>query len=381
MRADRLLSVLLLLRRRGRLTAAELAAELEVSVRTVLRDMEALSTAGVPVYAERGRHGGFALLGGYSTDLTGLTHAEAMALFTASSRAASTSLGMAPSLASAMRKLTAAMPEPQRDSAEHAGQRILLQPTGWLAEPEVPRLLRIIEQAVFTDRRIKIRYPSRGGSARWRTIDPVGLVHADGHWYLLATDHGADRTYRVSRAIDAEILDAPSARPVDVDLAEAWQQRRQAFFAAQPRYPVRVRARAPLRDHLARAALECTAETTDTDQWLLLDLTFADQRHAASVLWSLGPDAEVIDPRQLRDAFTARAEDMLRHYRRSSDRKPNDQWDMPRSVRGSALGAPGLSRVTRPDVVTGTRALYRAAAFDETASRLPGCLGRNQTGN
>ncbi len=187
MRADRLLSLMLLLRRRGRMTAAALAGELECSVRTVLRDIEALSAAGVPVYAERGRHGGFALLGGYSTDLTGLTHAEATALFTAGSRATSTSLGMAPALASAMRKLVAAMPEPQRQSAERATERVLVQPGGWLDQPEPPGLLSVIQQAVFTDRRLKICYPSRGEAARWRTVDPVGLVHAAGRWYLLAT--------------------------------------------------------------------------------------------------------------------------------------------------------------------------------------------------
>lgn len=314
-RADRLLSMLLLLRRRGRLTAAELAAELEVSVRTVLRDIEALSTAGVPVYAERGRHGGFALLGGYSTDLTGLTHAEATALFTAGSRASSASLGMALPLASAMRKLIAAMPEPLRASAERAGQRVLLQPEGWLAEPEPVGMLPVIQQAVFTDCRLKIHYSSRGKPARWRTVDPIGLVHAGGRWYLLATHRDADRTYRVSRVMDAVVLDEPCDRQADVDLAQAWQQRRQAFFAAQPSYAVRVRVQAHHRDQLAGAAFDVAAETADTGEWLLLDLVFADQPHAATVLWSLGPDAEVIDPQPLRDTLTARAEQTLRQYR------------------------------------------------------------------
>lgn len=315
MRADRLLSLLLLLRRRGRLTAAELAAELEVSVRTVLRDVEALSAAGVPVYAERGRRGGFALLGGYSTDLTGLTHAEATALVTAGSRATSAALGMAPALASAMRKLVAAMPEPQRASAERAGQRVLVQPEGWLAGPEPVGLLPIVQQAVFTDRRLKVRYPSRGEPVRWRTVDPVGLVHAGGRWYLLATHRGADRTYRVSRVIDAVVLDEPAHRRPDVDLRKAWQQRREAFLATRPGYAVRARVRGRRRDQLADAALDLTAEAADTDGWLLLDLVFADEPHATAVLWSLGPDAEVIDPQPLRDALTARAEHTLHRYR------------------------------------------------------------------
>lgn len=315
MRADRLLSLMLLLRRRGRMTAAALAGELECSVRTVLRDIEALSAAGVPVYAERGRHGGFALLGGYSTDLTGLTHAEATALFTAGSRATSTSLGMAPALASAMRKLIAAMPEAQRQSAERATERVLVQPGGWLDQPEPPGLLSVIQQAVFTDRRLKICYPSRGEAARWRTVDPVGLVHAAGRWYLLATQHGADRTYRVSRVAAAEVLDAPADRRPGIDLEQAWQQRRQAFREAQPKFIVQARVRAARRGQLVRAALTLTGEAADTGGWLLLDLVFADPRHAAAVLWDLGPDAQVIQPQTLRDTLASRAEQTLRQYR------------------------------------------------------------------
>lgn len=308
---------MLLLRRRGRMTAAELAGELDVSARTVLRDVEALSAAGVPVYSERGRHGGFALLGGYSTDLTGLTHAEATALFTAGSRASAASLGMAPALASAMRKLVTAMPEPQRHTAEQAAQRVLVQPEGWLAEPEPAGLLPVIQRAVFSDRQLKIRYPSRGEPARWRTVDPVGLVHAGGRWYLLATHHGVDRTYRVARVAAAEVLDKPVDRGTDLDLAQAWQERRAAFRAAQPEFAVQARVRARRRGQLARAALHLTGEAADTGGWLILDLVFADESHAAAVLWSLGPDAEVIHPRTLRNALTDRATQTFRRYEQS----------------------------------------------------------------
>ncbi|MDQ2737634.1 MAG: WYL domain-containing protein, partial [Actinomycetota bacterium] len=230
----------------------------------------------------RGRYGGFALLGGYSTDLTGLTHAEATALFTAGSHATSTALGMAAALASAMRKLIAAMPEPQRLSAERATERVLVQPAGWLDQPEPAGLLPVIQQAVFTDRRLKIHYPSRGEPARWRTVDRVGLVHAAGRWYLLATQHGADRTYRVSRVTAAEVLNEPADRRPGIDLEQAWRQRRQAFREAQPEFPVQVRVRAARRGQLVRAALNLTGEAADTGGWLLLDLLFADPQHAAN---------------------------------------------------------------------------------------------------
>jgi predicted DNA-binding transcriptional regulator YafY len=181
-RADRLLSLLLLLQHRGRLSASELAEELEVSPRTVLRDVEALSAAGVPVYAERGRHGGFALVPGYSTDLTGLTHDEALALLVAGSRG--DGAGMAPALASAMRKVVAGLPAAQRESAGRDAGRILLHGETWLprdrhgADPSDEERLAVVRGAVFAGRRLDIRYAAREKEPRWRTVDPVGLVNA-----------------------------------------------------------------------------------------------------------------------------------------------------------------------------------------------------------
>ena len=315
MRADRLLSLLLLLRARGRMTASQLAAELEVSVRTVLRDVEALSAASVPVYAERGRSGGFALLPGYSTDLTGLTHAEATALLSAGSRATSASLGMAPALASAMRKLMVAMPASQRQSAERAAERVLVQPQGWLAEPEHEGALRVIQQAVFADRRLRISYPGSDGAARWRTVDPVGLVHAAGRWYLLALHDGADRTYRVSRVAAATILDQPAERRIGVELERLWQQR------PVPPRPGRCDAapgRGTCTGNRTLASRNCcrdlVEEAPHAGGWLLLDLVFADRRHAASALWALAPDAEVVHPQALRDSLGERAEQTLHRY-------------------------------------------------------------------
>lgn len=178
MRADRLLSLVLLLRHRGRMTAPAIARELEVSVRTVLRDVEALSAAGIPVYAERGRDGGFALLPGFTTDLTGLTVDEATALLAASASATPDSLGMASAFASAMRKVTVALPEAQRTAAARVGERIVVSSSGWVVDHRRDEHLGVVQQAVFTDRRLRIRYRSRGAEARWRTVDPLGLVSA-----------------------------------------------------------------------------------------------------------------------------------------------------------------------------------------------------------
>ncbi|MGL5862413.1 MAG: helix-turn-helix transcriptional regulator, partial [Phycicoccus sp.] len=203
MRADRLISLVLLLRRRGRLTAATLAHELDVSTRTVLRDIEALSAAGVPVYAERGRHGGFALLPGFRTDLTGLNHDEALALLVAGSRRGEQALGLGSALAAAMRKVVEALPDGHRDIAADAAQRFLVDPeTDLLARrlfaEEVPdAVVADIRRAVSTGRRLRIHYAAVDRTPSWRTVDPIGLVTVRRQGYLLATRSGADRTYQV----------------------------------------------------------------------------------------------------------------------------------------------------------------------------------------
>lgn len=314
MRADRLLSVVLLLQHRGLMTAASLARELEVSTRTILRDVESLSTVGIPIYAERGRGGGFALLPGFSTDLTGLTHDEALALVVAGSRA-TPDAGMAPALAAAMRKVVGALPPPQRKSAVRDAERILVRPEGWLPharrDPDVrdagtEERLGVVRRAVFAGRRLRIRFAAAGEQPRWRTIDPVGLVNAGGRWYLLATRDGADRTYRLSRLLAVEELMEAAARPEGVDLDMAWRERR-ARFPAQPGLPTQIRIRAVRVPDVMGSAVAVTAEVPGEDGWTRADVTFADVHHAMGVLWALSPDVEALGPATLRTALAERA--------------------------------------------------------------------------
>lgn len=315
MRADRLLSLVLLLQHRGRMSATALARELEVSTRTVLRDVEALSSAGVPVYAERGRTGGFALLAGFRTDLTGLTPDEALALLVAGSR--TPLAGAEPALTSAMRKVVAALPEPRRSAATRDASRVLVRPEGWLPrsrhDPD-PRdtasdaRRAVVREAVFAGRRLRIRYASRDDEPRERVVDPVGLVEAGGRWYPLATRDGADRTYRLSRMLDAEVLDEPATRPSEVDLARAWQDRRARFNEGYPSFVVEVRVRAARLPDLTSAAREVTRERPDGAGWRRAEVGFLDHRHAEGVLWAFAPDAEALGPPSLRDALRHRAE-------------------------------------------------------------------------
>ncbi|MWA02816.1 WYL domain-containing protein [Actinomadura sp. LD22] len=324
MRADRLVSLVLLLRRHGRMSAATLARELEVSTRTVLRDIEALSAAGVPVYAERGRHGGFALLPGFRTELTGLNHDEALALLVAGSRRGAQAFGLGSALASAMLKVVDALPEGHRDTAAGAVERLLIDPeTDLLSRravaEEVPEaVVAEIRRAVFAGHRLRIRYAAVGQDPKWRTVDPIGLVTVRDQGYLLATRSGADRTYRLSRVLAAEELAEPARRPDRVDLDRAWRERSTRFRTGGDQVTVLVLVDPARREELVGTALAVRAEDADVDAGadgrLRLEVAFQDRRHAVWALWQLGAGAEALAPQWLRDRLRDRAEAIAARY-------------------------------------------------------------------
>ncbi|GIG89154.1 helix-turn-helix transcriptional regulator [Plantactinospora endophytica] len=325
MRADRLVSLVLLLRQRGRLPAATLARELEVSTRTVLRDIEALSAAGVPIYAERGRHGGFALLPGFQTELTGLNHDEALALLIVGSRRGKQAFGLGSALASAMRKVFDALPESHRDTATGAARRLLVDPetdllSRRLTTEEIPdAILSEIRRAVLGGHKLRIHYEAAGQTPQWRTVDPIGLVTVRDQGYLLAMKSGADRTYRLSRVLAAEELTEPAQRPDRVDLDRAWQERSTRFRTGGDLVTVLVRVHPRRRDELARTALAVHAEEVDADDWLRLEVTFQDSRHAEWALWQLGTNAEALAPQWLRTALRERATAVATCYEASPE--------------------------------------------------------------
>jgi predicted DNA-binding transcriptional regulator YafY len=324
MRADRLVSLVLLLRQHGRLSAAALARELEVSTRTVLRDIEALSAAGVPVYAERGRHGGFELLPGFRTELTGLNHDEALALLVAGSRRGAQAFGLGPALASAMLKVVDALPESHRATAAGAAQRVLIDPeTDLLARrlvaEEVPdAIVTEVRRAVFAGHKLRIHYAAADQTPRWRTVDPIGLVTVRDQGYLLATRSGADRTYRLSRILAAEELAEPAQRPDRVDLDRAWQERSTRFRTGGDQVTVLVRVDPARRHDLVGTARAVRAEETDADGRLRLEVTFQDPRHAEWALWHLATSAEALTPQWLRDSLRERAAAIATCYGGSS---------------------------------------------------------------
>ncbi|MFI8893785.1 helix-turn-helix transcriptional regulator [Streptomyces paradoxus] len=319
MRADRLVSLVLLLRQRGRLTADTLARELEVSTRTVLRDIEALSAAGVPVYAERGRHGGFALLPGFRTELTGLNHDEALALLTAGTGRGEQAFGLGAALASAMRKVVDALPESHQVTASDAARRLLVEPeTDLLSRrvvtEDVPDAIMFeIRRAVLAGHKLRIHYAATDQSPRWRTVDPIGLVTVRDRGYLLATRSGADRTYRLSRVLAAEELPEPAQRPDRVDLDRVWRER-CAQFLSEDHIAVLVRVAPERREELLSSAVAVRTAELDADGRLRLEVTFQDLRHAEWALWQLGTDAEALTPGALRTALRDRAAAMAARY-------------------------------------------------------------------
>jgi predicted DNA-binding transcriptional regulator YafY len=290
----------------------------------VLRDIEALSSAGVPVYAERGRHGGFALLPGFRTELTGLNHDEALALLVAGSRRGAQAFGLGSALASAMLKVVDALPESYRDTAAGAAERLLIDPetdllSRRLVAEEVPdTIVAEVRRAVFAGHKLRIHYAAVDQTPKWRTVDPIGLVTVRDQGYLLATRSGADRTYRLSRVLAAEELAEPAQRPDRVDLDLAWQERSTQFRTGGDQVTVLVRVDPARREDLVGTALAVRAEEADSDGWLRLEVTFQDSRHAEWALWQLATNAEALAPQWLRNSLRNRAAAIATHYGVSS---------------------------------------------------------------
>ena len=324
MRADRLVSLVLLLRQRGRMTANELAGELEVSTRTVLRDIEALSTAGVPVYADRGRHGGFSLLPGFRTELTGLTPDETLALLTAGSGRGKKVFGLGSALASAMRKVVDALPEDHRAGLDDAAQRFLVEPEidllsrRHVTEDLASGVMGVVRHAVLTGHKLRFHYAAPDQKLRWHTVDPIGLVTVRDRTYLLAAKSGEDRTYRLSRMVTAEELPELAERPAQADLDRIWTER-SAQFLSENHIPVLVRVEPTRREELLSTARAVRAEEPEADGRVRLDVIFEDLRHAVWAIWLLDTAAEVLAPESLRAALRDRAATLSARYERSPE--------------------------------------------------------------
>jgi predicted DNA-binding transcriptional regulator YafY len=342
-KADRLLSILLLLQTRERVPAAELAERLEVSVRTIHRDIAALATSGVPVYAERGRHGGFALLPGFRTDVTGLTSDEAKALFVLTAQSTHAALGLDGALGSALRKLMAALPASHRGAAELTSRRIIVDPYRWYSAPAAGRGLgpgnglavEELNAAVFADRRLHIRYRHRSEKrSRVYTVDPYGLVAKAGTWYLVADRRGRPQLFRVDRMSEARTTEAEVRRRPGVELADAWEELRRAVEERPAGLLVRARVRRGRLGLFLRISGPLVAEPPEAplpeedDAWVGVVLDFRELG-AVRHLLQFGAAAEVLEPAEVREELARVAGEIGALYgaadapsRTEADREP-----------------------------------------------------------
>jgi predicted DNA-binding transcriptional regulator YafY len=302
MRADRLLTIVLLLQARGRMTGREMAKRLEVSARTLHRDMDALSAAGVPVFALRGSRGGWQLDEDWRTQVPGLDEAELRALLMAQPRMLGDS-GLAAAADRALGKLMAALPASMRDRAASIRQRLHVDTTAWRGTTEDLSMLPIVQDAVAHDRKLSLHYSRTGGKAVERTVDPLGLVAKGSTWYLVAATDQSIRTYRVSRIELAKLLDEKSERPTDFDLAEYWQSSTQEFKDGWPRIEVTLRVHPETLKWITkwRAVSVLKPEKPDPEGWDTLRIQFEEEDQACFVVLGMGSRAEVVAPEQLRE--------------------------------------------------------------------------------
>jgi predicted DNA-binding transcriptional regulator YafY len=322
MRADRLLSILMLLQARGRLTAQQLATELEVSVRTIYRDVDALSAAGVPVYAERGPGGGCALLDSYRTTLTGLTQNQVRALFMISIPAPLVELGVGPDVKAALLKLSAALPTARRTDEEHVRRRLHIDSVEWFQTGEPVPHLQTVQKAVWEDRKLYLTYHLPFDTRAEWLVDPYGLVAKASTWYLVCARNGHVHALRVSHILDAHVADDSFERPPEFDLAAFWRSWCADVESSRPFYPVLARV-APgfvpwlprffgegVRDELTRA------DPPDAEGWIWITLAFETLFDARARILAMGGAVEVIEPQALRDSVLDYAAQIVALYSR-----------------------------------------------------------------
>jgi predicted DNA-binding transcriptional regulator YafY len=319
MRASRLVSLLLLLQSRGGQTAAELARELEVSVRTIHRDVDALSASGVPIYAERGPHGGVRLVDGYRTRLTGMTADEAEALFLSGLPGPAAELGLGTVVAAARLKVLASLPIELRARASRLVERFHLDAAAWYHADEPVPFLGALSEAVWEAQRVEIGY-DRGDKTIDRVLEPFGLVLKAGVWYLVAGADGQPRTYRVSRVSRVRVLDERFDRPADFDLAAFWTESSAAYERDTPRVEVLLRIARDRLDRLRGVIGERPYDTMvrleepDPDGWLHIRVKLDWPNEVVPQILAVGPDCELLEPVELRARIGAQAGRVAAHY-------------------------------------------------------------------
>lgn len=321
MQASRLLSILMLLQARGRMTAPALAATLEVSERTILRDIDQLSAAGVPLWGDRGRNGGFQLRAGWSTELTGLTEPEANALLLAGLPGAATDLGLGSAAASARLKLVASLPGEWREQADRVGARLHIDSVDWYRTQETPVHLRELADAVWNSFKIKIKYESWNGVVS-RELEPLGLILKAGAWYIAARGVGdiKVRTYRASNVLEIQSSRKNFKRPTKFELAHYWRESAKRFEAELYRLQAKIRVSPRALKWLLNARTQVTVlapeakRTKGKADWQDALIPIESIEAGARQLLAFGGEIEVVDPPELRARIIEDANAIVAHY-------------------------------------------------------------------
>ena len=310
MRANRLVTILLTLQTRRRVTARELSEQLEVSPRTVQRDMDALSSAGIPVFAERGNRGGWSLLGDYQTKLTGMTAAEIQSLFVGQPKRLLADLGLQQPSESALMKMEASLPAAVRQHAELARRRILIDTRGWRDPAESASCLPVLLDALWHGRQVRFLYARDFADATERTCDPLGVVAKGSIWYLVANIAGETRTYRVSRMREAIALGIAAQIPADFDLAGYWARSAAQFREKLPRYYATFLANPSVMQWVRYRGWRVEEETAQ-GEFIRIRMRFDLEEEAVQFALSFGGDVQVAEPEALRDRVVAGARAVL----------------------------------------------------------------------
>ncbi|MBX9972585.1 YafY family protein [Cytobacillus firmus] len=317
MRADRLISILLLLQNNEKMTTRELAKELEVTERTIHRDMEALSAAGIPVLAERGKFGGWRLLEKYRTNLTGLKADEIKTLLLSPSFQHLTDLGISDDWKEARQKLLAAIPAPLKENVKDISNRIHIDTSTWRQTPREMKSFGIVQQAVWEEKKLQIQYEKADKQTIERIVDPLGLVAKGNTWYLIAASDEKIKSYRVSRIVDAELINEKFSRPNDFDLAGYWQESKQRFISSLPRFEVEVEISPSIMQRInftGRFLRVLHMDTPDENGWIPASLCFDTEQEAREYILGFGDQIKIVSPSSLTKIVRGMAEGVVNLY-------------------------------------------------------------------
>ncbi|SFB22983.1 Predicted DNA-binding transcriptional regulator YafY, contains an HTH and WYL domains [Lentibacillus halodurans] len=317
MRADRLINIMILLQNRGKMTAKELANELEVSDRTILRDMDALSTAGIPIVSDRGTAGGWRLLDNFRSKLSGLNIDDMKSLFLFPSGKLLEDLGLNSQALDTRQKLLAAIPGSYRDEAQAMWERIYIDSSTWRQSKEKMHALETVQQAVWENKKLKIHYEQADGEQKERLLEPLGLVAKGNRWYLVASRDGELRNYRVSRIHTAKVENEVFRRPLNFNLAAYWEQSKVEFIQNLPKYDVQVEIHPAIIKRInftGKFVQMIKTEIPNGDKWIPATLRFNDKQEAIEFILGFSNKIKVISPKDLPNKVVSLAMSVIDFY-------------------------------------------------------------------